>query len=189
METLDIDIVIIKGAPASGKTQTAKELTKFFPKGVRVEIDNLRSMVISVDWTNQDEHINILKLSTRLVNDFYDLGFKPIIVIDTFSGDKINTYIETLSKLNSAWKISIFGLYVTENEIKRRIGERPIDQFKDFVVCRKINEDTLRFRHEREIQIDTTELDSKETAKKIYERLMKKNNSNKNSLILKKHKL
>jgi hypothetical protein len=175
METPDIDIIIIKGAPASGKTQTAKELAKYFPKGVRIEIDNLRSMVISVDWTNQEEHIKILNLSTRLVQDFNDLGFNPIIVIDTFSGDKINTYLEALRNLYPYWKISIFGLYTAEYEIKRRLDERTIDEFKDFIICKKINEDTLKYCHEHEIQIDTTELKSKDSAKKIYERLMTMN--------------
>ena len=61
-----------------------------------MEIDNLRSMVISVDWTNQNEHINILNLSSRLVLDFLQLGFSPIIIVDTFSGDKMIKYLELL---------------------------------------------------------------------------------------------
>lgn len=174
MHSPEIDIIIIKGAPASGKSLTAKELTKLFPKGVRIEIDTLRSMVISVDWTNQTEHINILNASTRLSYDFYKMGYKPVIIIDTFSGDKINSYYENLKSLKKDWNIAIFGLFIDENEIKKRLELRTDDKFKDLIISEKLNEDTLKFKHKQEFQIDTTDLESKDTAKIIYEILMKK---------------
>lgn len=178
MQTTNADLIIIKGAPASGKSQAAKELAKYFPKGVRIEIDNIRSMVISVDWTNQEEHISILNLSIRLVHDFYCMDFKPIIIIDTFSGDKVNQYIERLRLQKKEWNISIFGLFTTESEIKRRLDARQDDKFKDYSISRKLNEDIIKYRHEQEIQVDTTNLESKETAKIIYEQLTAKNTGN-----------
>jgi guanylate kinase len=171
MQNKDSDIIIIKGAPSTGKSTIAKELAKFFPNGVRMEIDNLRSMVISVDWTNQKEHIGILNISTQLIKNFYDLKYKPIIVVDTFSGNKINNYIEQLSNIRKDWKISIYGLYVTENEIKKRLDLRSNDKFKDFEICKRLNIDTIKFKHENEIQIDTTELTAKDTSKLIYDYL------------------
>jgi hypothetical protein len=177
MNEVTTDIVILKGAPATGKTQTAKELSKLFPSGVRIEVDNLRSMVISVDWVNQDEHIRILNISAHLVKDFLDLNYKPIIVVDTFSGDKISAYYEKLKLLKNDLQISIFGLYTSENEIEKRLDLRSNDKFKDFEICKKLNNDTLKFRHENEIQIDTTDLTEKETSRIIYEKLKSMNTS------------
>ena len=177
MDMIDKDIIIIKGAPASGKSQTAKELAKYFPKGVRIELDNLRSMVISVDWTNQTEHVNILNLSTKLSFEFYNLGFKPIIIVDTFSGDKLDSYYEKLRALNNKWSISIFGLFSDETTIKKRLEMRSTDKFKDFSIAKKINEDILKFKHDKEFQIDTSNLESKDTAKIIYDRLLLMNTS------------
>lgn len=171
MHNQNSDIVIIKGTPASGKSTTAKELAKYFPNGVRLEIDNLRSMVISANWTDQEEHISILNLSTNLIKDFLDLNYKPIIVVDTFSGDKINSFVEKLKSLNQNWMISIYGLNVNEYELKKRLDNRPDDKFKDFEICRKLNDDTLKFKHENEMQIETTGLTAKETSKWIYESL------------------
>lgn len=171
---MEPDIIIIKGAPASGKSQTAKELSKYFPKGVRIEIDNLRSMVITVDWTNQKEHINILNLSTRVVQDFYALGFKPIIIIDTFSGDKINAYYESLKTKNTNWEICVFGLFSNEEILKNRLERRSDDKFKDFQIAKKLNDDALLFKHKEEIQIDTSKLESTDTAKIIYCQLLDK---------------
>jgi len=171
MQYQDVDIIIIKGAPASGKSTTAKELAKFFPKGVRLEVDNLRSMVISINWTDQEEHINILKMSTKLIHDFYDLTYKPIIVVDTFSGDKINSYYDKLKSLNENWRISIYGLYLTEFELQKRLDIRSSDKFKDFEICEKLNTDTVKFKHKGEVLIDTTNLTAKESAKMIYENI------------------
>lgn len=171
MTNQNIDIIIIKGAPASGKSTTAKELTKYFPNGVRMEIDNLRSMVISVNWTNQEEHISILNLSTNLINDFLNLKYKPIIVVDTFSGDKLNSFHEKLMTLNLNFQISVFGLIVTDSELKKRLDNRSDDKYKDYEICKKLNDDTIKFKHAHEIQIDTTELTAKETSRLIYENL------------------
>ncbi len=166
------DIIIIRGAPASGKSSTAKALTKFFPSGVRMEVDNLRSMVISVDWTNQDEHISILNLSTNLVYDFYQLKYRPIIVVDTFSGNKILNYHEKLLKLNKNLSIKIFGLYVSNEELERRIGSRNEGEFKDIEVCMKLNKDVVKYKHPEEYQIDTTMLSPEETAKIIFDHII-----------------
>lgn len=172
MITPEIDIIIIKGAPTSGKSQTAKDLSKYFPKGVRLEVDNLRSMVISVDWTNQTEHIKILELSSSLITGFFELGFKPIIIIDTFSGDKINSYYEQIKRINGDWTISIFGLYTSEIELLNRLNKRTDDKFRDYSIAKQINEDTLKYKHHKEFQIDTTNLKSSDTAKIIYEKLL-----------------
>lgn len=165
------DIIIFRGAPGSGKSQTAKSLSQFFPKGVRLEVDTIRQMVISVDWKNQQEHINMLQVSTGLVNDFLKLGFKPVIVVDTFSGDKINKYLGTLYQLNKDLSIKIFGLFTTDDELKRRLELRSKGEFRDFAICKKLNDDTLKIKYDSEFQIDTTGLLPVQMAEIIYERL------------------
>ena len=62
--------------------ELAKSLSKHFTKGVRIEVDTIRNMVISVDWKNQQEHIDMLQASTKLVFEFLNLGFSPVIVVE-----------------------------------------------------------------------------------------------------------
>ncbi|MDI9340257.1 MAG: AAA family ATPase [Sediminibacterium sp.] len=162
------DIIIIRGAPASGKSQTAKSLSDFFPKGVRLEVDTIRNMVISVDWKNQQEHIDMLQASTKLVFEFLKLGFSPVIVIDTFSGDKINRYLETLYQHDEKLSVKIIGLYTSDEELKRRLDLRTSAEFKDFPICKRLNDDVLKWKPDSEYQIDTTGLLPKQTAEKIY---------------------
>jgi hypothetical protein len=168
MKDRKTDIIIIRGCPASGKSQTAKSLSHYFPKGIRLEVDTLRHMVISVDWKDQQEHINLLQISTGLVHDFLRLGFSPVIVVDTFSGDKINKYLDTLNQLDKEFSIKIFGLFTTDAELKRRLDLRKDEEFKDFPICKKLNEDVLKWKHYSEYQIDTTRLSPTQTADKIY---------------------
>lgn len=165
----EVDIIILKGAPASGKSQAAKSLTRFFPNGVKLEVDILRQMVIAVDWTNQTEHINLLQASAGLVGDFLKLGFKPVIVVDTFSGDKIFKYLETLNQFEHPPSVKIFGLFVTEEVLKKRLESRSNGEFKDFGICKKLNADVLKIKHNQEYQIDTSRLLPMQTAEKIYE--------------------
>ncbi|MCX6312096.1 MAG: AAA family ATPase [Bacteroidetes bacterium] len=171
MQGEQIDIIILRGAPASGKSQSAKSLATFFPKGVRIEVDNLRNMVISPDWKNQSEHINILSLSTKVVAEFIQLGFRPIIVVDTFSGDKMNKYLEELRQLNPELSIKIFGLHVSEEELIKRIESRESWEFKDVNICVRLNGDVLKFKHDSEYQINTTGLLPLDTAKIMYEQI------------------
>jgi predicted kinase len=171
MHAKTTDIIILRGAPASGKSQAAKNLATFFTKGVRIEIDNLRNMVISPDWKNQSEHVNILSLSTKVVAEFLHLGFKPIIVVDTFSGDKINKYLEELRQLNSKLSIRIFGLHVSEEELIKRIESRESWEFRDVNICVRLNGDVLKYKHGSEYQINTTGLLPLDTAKIMFKQI------------------
>ncbi len=165
------DIIILRGVPASGKSQSAESLATFFPKGVRIEVDNLRNMVISPDWKNQSEHINILSLSTKVVTEFLELGFKPVIVVDTFSGDKILKFLADLQVLNSELSIKIFGLHVSEKELIKRIESRESWECRDVNICLRLNGDVLKFMHDNEFQINTTGLLPLDTAKIMYEQI------------------
>jgi RNase adaptor protein for sRNA GlmZ degradation len=166
-----VDIIIIRGAPGAGKSQVAKSLSQFFPKGVRVEVDTIRQMVISVDWKNQQEHINMLQASAKLVLEFLHFGFAPVIVVDTFSGDKINGYLDTLYAQDKNLAVRIFGLYTTDEELKRRLDMRTGKEFNDFPICKKLNDDVLKWKHNSEFQVDTTGLMPKQTAERIYGRI------------------
>lgn len=174
MQDMKTDIIILRGCPGSGKSQTAKSLSQSFPKGIRLEVDTIRNMVISVDWKNQQEHIDMLRASTKLVFEFLQLGFSPVIVIDTFSGDKINKYLETLFQLDKDLSIKIFGLFTTDEELRRRLDLRTSAEFKDFTICKRLNDDVIKWKHESEYQVNTTGLSPAQTAEKIQNALANK---------------
>ena len=171
MQARPTDIIILRGAPGSGKSQTAKSLSQFFPKGVRLEVDIIRQMVVSVDWKNQQEHINMLQVSAGLAYDFLKYGFSPVIVVDTFSGDKIIRFMDRIRHFDSSLTISVVGLFATDDELERRLELRQNGEFRDVAICKKLNRDVLQKKCDTEFQIDTTGLLPIQTAQRIYEHL------------------
>jgi len=161
------DMIIIKGAPGSGKSETGKLLASHFPKGVRLEVDTLRSMVISVDWTNQKEHIELLEISAKTTIEFLNKGYAPVILIDTFSGDKLKRFLNTINGLKTGLDIKVFGLTVSESELKNRLEQRKEGLFKDFEACKKLNSDLVKFKIEQETHIDTTSRTVTETTTRV----------------------
>lgn len=161
-------IVIIRGSPGAGKSQAAKMLTSFFPDGAKIEVDLLRKMVISVDWKNQQEHITLLQIAARLAHDFISQGFKPVIVVDTFSGDKVNGFLDFLRRLDRSLTVKIVGLHLSDEVLRKRLERRPSDEFRDFGISQKLNADTIKLKHDSESQIDTSDLSPQQVAERIY---------------------
>ena len=171
MQNDGLDVIILRGAPGSGKSQTAKCLSQRFPMGVRLEVDTIRQMVISVDWRNQKEHIQMLDVAASMTLDFLEHGFHPVMVIDTFSGDKINRFRDTLRRKDSALSMKLFGLYASDDEMKWRLDNRSEAEFRDALISKKLTDDMLRWKRDEEIQIDTTGLVPEQTADLIYKAL------------------
>jgi hypothetical protein len=166
-----VEVIIIRGAPGVGKTEVAKCLARHFPGGAKVEVDVLRKMIISVHWTDQREHTELLQVAARVVGDFLGLGFSPVIVVDTFSGDKVDSFLKTLQQLNSSPSVRLFGLHASETALRQRLDRRPEGQFKDFEVSAKLNTDILHIRRPEETQIDASDLCAKELAQIIVSKL------------------
>ncbi|BDG02843.1 AAA family ATPase [Anaeromyxobacter oryzae] len=152
------DVIIIRGAPGSGKSQTAKLLASRLESGVRMEVDALRSMVFPVDWTNQAEHVSVL-----VVADFVRLGHRPVIVVDTFSGDKVVRFLSDLRELHRAIEVRVFALLVAPAVLRARVLQRPACGFRDVDVSLKLTADVLKHLQPFERLVDNSSLTPEET--------------------------
>jgi broad-specificity NMP kinase len=168
MKPTERSLIIIRGSPGSGKTEVSKSLEIFFPEGARVEVDKIRDMVISVNWEKQSEHIKMLEVAAKLAAELLSAEFNPVIVVDTFSGDKAKKFIEDLKSLKSDIKIKIIGLYVDDTTLAKRLQDRPKRLFKNLEISKKINQDTISLKQSDEIQLDTSNSKSEDIALKIY---------------------
>jgi predicted kinase len=138
------DLILLKGAPGVGKSTTAKLLAQHFPSGVRLEVDTIRQMVISVDWTNQAEHRKLLALSARLAAGFLRSGFSPVILVDTFSGDKIDGFLTEFHSQRPDSGVCIVVLHASEDVLRGRLLSREAGQFRDVGIATRINHEFLR---------------------------------------------
>jgi predicted kinase len=162
------DVIVIRGAPGVGKSSAAKCLAALCPAGSRVEVDVLRRMVISVSWKDQNEHIRMLDAAAGLTHDLARFGFRPVIVVDTFSGDKVARFIEVLRRLDAGRTVQVFALHATEEALRARLAARSADEFKDFAISKQLNEDVLGVCQSGELCVDTTGRGPEEVARVIH---------------------
>ena len=161
------DVIVIRGAPGAGKSEAARGLAARLGVGVRFEVDTLRSMVIPVDWTNQAEHIGVLALAAELAIGFLGMGHRPVIVIDTFSGDKLAKFLADVQRRRPGTTVRSFALVPDQERLRARVLGRPDDQFKDVRICAKLNADVPRHLLPGETMIDNSTRSSDETVDAI----------------------
>ncbi|MFO0833342.1 MAG: AAA family ATPase [Phycisphaerales bacterium] len=152
------DLILLKGAPGVGKSTAAKLLAQHFPSGVRIEVDTLRQMVISVDWTNQAEHRKLLTLSAQLATGFLRSGFSPVILVDTFSGDKIDGFLTEFHAQCPSKRACAIVLHAAEDVLRERLSNREAGGFRDIDISMRINSEAVRDARPSERVLDTSSL-------------------------------
>ena len=163
------EILIIRGAPGVGKSTLASKLRKEFPSGVTVETDHIRAMINSVKWVNTEEHLHALDATWEVCRSYRDC-YTPITVIDTFSPSKLKYFISKFDSESVPVNYLVISLYCTDEELKRRILNRP-SGYKEVDNCLILNHEVAKYRHANEIHIDTTHLQPREVQKLVLEAL------------------
>jgi len=158
------DLIILRGESGVGKSTIGKLLSKFFKKGVTIEIDDIRNMVNSVEWTNNKEYIDAIESTKSLAFVFLQNKYLPVIIIDTFSFQTTRIIIDNLP---TGTTYKIITLIASKIKIKERIMRRN----KELVVF-----DEFDFTQENDIccevnhfLIDTTDM----SADEVFERITK----------------
>ena len=158
MKPVSSDLILLKGAPGVGKSTAAKLLARHFPSGVRIEVDALRGMVIGVNWTDQVEHRSLLTLAAQLAAGFLRSGFSPVILIDTFSGDKINGFLSAFRAECLESRVFVGVLHASDDVLRQRVLAREADGFRDLPIVMRINLESVRDAMPFETLIDTSNL-------------------------------
>jgi hypothetical protein len=161
------DLIVLKGAPGVGKTSAACQLETHLSSGVRIEVDVLRRMVVNVDWGDQSEHRKLLLLSSQVAAGFLRLGFAPVVLVDTFSGDKIDAF---LAAFRSEWpqgRVFVAVLHASEDVLRERVLRREEGGFRDLTVSMRLNLKAARDLRSFERLIDTSAHSPTEVAQAI----------------------
>lgn len=162
------DLILLKGAPGVGKSTAAKALALHLPSGVRIEVDNLRSMVNTVKWTDQSEHRAVLTLGAKLAAGFLRAGFGPVIVVDTFSGDKVDGFLGAFRAEFPQGQVCVNVLHASDAVLRTRVLGRDADGFRDLTIACQINQEVVRDARPFETMIDTSGITPSEVAHTIF---------------------
>jgi broad-specificity NMP kinase len=171
MTTEKYDLIIIRGAPAVGKSSLGRRMKKEFPLGFVVEVDDVRGMINSVKWVHKEEHLNALNATEALVKSYLNASYKPAIIVDTFNPSKLKFFCEKFQNNNFV----VISLYANNEVLENRLTNRE-KGFKDFEMSKILNDEVEKYRHEKEIFIDTSNLTKEQVAEKLIHSVSQSNN-------------
>ena len=90
------DVLLVRGAPGVGKTTACRKLRKLIPEGAVIEVDALRGMIAGVRWVDTEHHLVALDHALLLIRAFLEKGFRPVVLVDTFSRGKLQRFAADL---------------------------------------------------------------------------------------------
>jgi predicted kinase len=157
MSAASPDLILLKGAPGVGKSTAAKLLARHFPSGVRIEVDDLRRMVVDVKWTEQLEHRKVLTLGAHLAAGFLRSGFAPVILVDTFSGDKVDGFLTAFRSECEESRGFVAVLHASDEVLRDRVLNREADGFRDLTVSMRLNHEAVHDVRTFETLINTSD--------------------------------
>ncbi len=155
------DLIIIAGAPGSGKSTVCALLLKELDS-VWIDFGKLREFHLDREWNkaNETEEKMTFENLIFMVENYLKHGYKNIIV------DDIRDF--RVGELHNLFKSSmVISLYASDSEIEKRITSRN-DGWKDIEKAVKWNQDIqAQPESERSYKIDNTDLSPEETVGKI----------------------
>jgi hypothetical protein len=111
-----------------------------------------------VDWTNQAEHRSLLSLSAQLAAGFLRSGFAPLILVDTFSGDKIDGFLDAFRSESPLSRVLVAVLHASEGVLRERVRNRDADGFSNIDIALRINQEVVRDVRPLKMLLDSSDL-------------------------------
>lgn len=160
------DLIIVNGAPGSGKTTISKLLHKRLDSVFIDFGDNLRTPHLDILWkraSNKEENMTFENLAFILKN-YIKNGYKDIIITD-LSDEKVLK----LAKIFLKNKVLIITLLVDNKELEKRVINPKRDSgFRNVKKAIEHNKQIIeRKQLKNEIRIDNNQNNPKNTIKKI----------------------
>ena len=155
-------IVIIRGAPGSGKTTIARHLMVHFGRGVTVEVDAVRAMINQVYWGSHQQHFDAIKASGALCKHYAEAGYAPVVLVDTLSDGSSAIAVAAVEPMRA----KVYSLVCSKRALGLRMMKR-LWGFKNAEKAQRINADIRRECGVPQIVFDTSKSDPREVAKEI----------------------
>ena len=151
-----LNLLVVRGAPGTGKTTIGSLFRRFAPKGVVIDIDDVRRMINGERFLyGENEHYQkAVGVVQGMVEYYISEGYAPVVVIDVFSA---NIHKLFWSKTYSGTCISA-TLYARDAILIDRMSNRG-KGYINLEVAARVNRHMHDTKGLTDIWIDTTDLD------------------------------
>jgi len=160
------EVILLRGAPAVGKSTVAIALADVLGHGAIVEVDQLRAVQSRCDWKSRAQHQVALAVAADCARSFVAQSVSPVIVVDTFGRDRLPDMQRRLIDLGL--HPLAFSLWSTRDVLHCRAQHRGDDP-GDFAMSDVMNTEIRQDRFPDESLIDTTEMAASEVARIILD--------------------
>lgn len=168
MSDLAVDVLLVRGAPGVGKSTSVRVLRKRIGSGAVIEVDHVRGMIAAVRWVDTEQHLAALGVTRGIVQGFLSRGFRPVIVIDTFSRGKLHQFVADLSsEIDARYRVA--SLHAEDDTLLARVAGRPANEYREPDVSLLLNEEVRKNRYPREELVDTTHLSPGDVATRLLD--------------------
>lgn len=165
---IDLDVVLVRGAPGAGKSTLGRRLRKTLTQAAVVEVDELRAMLSQVDWASRRHHDQALEGMFALVRGFLGAGVRPVVVIDTLSRSRLLHVRAWLDR--EGYRHHTLSLWVEPSALRTRLEQRE-SGFREWEPSAVLNDEVLATRWPQETLIDAGTLGRDELAELVLRRL------------------
>lgn len=161
---MNYDIIIIGGAPGSGKS-TVQDIVAKRLGNPRIDFGRLREFHLDRYWkkANNKEELMAFQNLVFIIKNYLKNKYANIM-IDDLKYDKVIKLMKIFSKR----KVILIILTTSEEEIKKRVGNpRESSGFKDVKKALEYNKQWKEGHIKNSIKIDNSHNNPKKTARKI----------------------
>lgn len=142
-----IDVLLLRGAPGVGKSTVADGLRS---SATIIEVDQLRAMVVRVDWGDPTIHDAALHMAVEGARLFAAAGSGPVVIVDTFAGGLLARTEGLLRRASLTYAVT--SLWLEPAELGRRLDARATG-FRDRGPAMAVNADVRGCCHHAPINV------------------------------------
>lgn len=156
------DFIIIRGAPGTGKTTTARLIMRRLQNGVTIEVDSIRKMINGITWENHQQHFDAIRAAAQTAKAYHACGYRPIVFVDTLGFGTLDIALEALNSQS----ISIYSLVCSPRVLAMRLWCR-IGGFRDVAKSTRFNAHVLSDEVHGCRRIDTSRVKARDVTEQI----------------------
>lgn len=155
-------VVIICGAPGTGKSTLAKELMSHWGRGATIEVDDLRGMINQIDWTSHQQHFDGIRAAAAVCKLYRRSGYWPVVLVDTFGYGSLEVATGELSDIPQF----VVSLTCGEPDIKWRLLRR-LGGYRDWRNAQRFNGHIRQHASGHDLTFETSRTPVREIAKRV----------------------